>query len=52
MNQKQKFASKSKKKSVLKVGIESRMVNSLQLMELCVQNTSAVYPWFLESIFN
>jgi len=28
------------------------MVNSLQLRELRVQNTTVVYPWFLESIFN
>jgi len=35
---------KVKKKDVFKAGIEPRMVNSLQLKELGVQNTTAVYP--------
>jgi len=33
------------KKNVFKAGIEPRMVNSLQFKELCVQNTTGVYPW-------
>ena len=37
---------KSKIKDVFKVGIEARMVNSLQLKELGVQNTTVVYSWF------
>ena len=47
---KQKGASKRfqklKKKDVFKAGIEPIMVNSLQLKELGVQNTTAVYSWF------
>ena len=30
--------------NVFKGGIELRMVNSLQFKELCVQNTTGVYP--------
>jgi len=37
---------KVKKKDVLKAGIEPRIVNSLQLRELGVQNTTAVYHCF------
>jgi len=35
---------------MLKVAIEPRMVNSLQFRKLGVQNTTAVYPWFLANI--
>jgi len=37
---------KVKKKDAFKEGIEPRMVNSLQLKEFGVQNTTAVYSWF------
>ena len=40
------------KKDVFNVGIEPRMVNSLQIKELGVQSTTAVYFWFGNSIFN
>jgi len=46
--QSRELGSKVKKKA----GIEPKMVNSLQLRERGVQNTIAVYPWFLASIFN
>jgi len=44
--------SKKKKKDAFKAGIEPRMGHSLQLKELGVQNTTAVYPWLASMQFN